>query len=232
MYLPTTLAALLLCAGSIARAQSRDSLEIAGRPIIEAVQKATIQFPDGRKSSVSVRNAIHWNEWTGKYKPGTWSAQRASADEWTVSLRSSDRNDRAIAQWSHNTATQQTRPLDALAERLSYRSVPVLPCAIAAEAIAATLPVEQRIPPTVTRLAVLPVPVPPVDAAFKLEAVFVVDAAGVGDLVEWTRPNDPTWAKKVAESLLAYTFRPALDHEGKPTCGRAIIRVQMQPPRR
>jgi hypothetical protein len=79
----------------------------------------------------------------------------------------------------------------------------------------------------VTQLVILPLPAPKKDSRYDLEAVFDVDSTGHATLVNWTKPKDEGYAKKVLQTLLGYKFRPAVRADGMPTRGTAVIRVSL-----
>jgi hypothetical protein len=82
-------------------------------------------------------------------------------------------------------------------------------------------------PPTPIQLVILPLPAPSKDKKYDLEAVYDVDSLGHATLVQWNKPKDDGYAKRVLQSLMGYKFRPAVRADGTPTRGTAVIRVSL-----
>lgn len=71
-------------------------------------------------------------------------------------------------------------------------------------------------PPTVTNLAILPIPVPSKVRPYKLLAFFDVDEQGNATLISFTPSRDNGYNKKIREMLAEVRFRPAVRADGKP----------------
>jgi protein TonB len=71
-------------------------------------------------------------------------------------------------------------------------------------------------PPTVTNLAILPIPVPSKVRPYKLIAYFEVDEKGNTTLLKWNASKDGSYNKKVEAMLKEVRFRPAVRADGTP----------------
>jgi periplasmic protein TonB len=71
-------------------------------------------------------------------------------------------------------------------------------------------------PPTVTNLAILPIPVPGKVRPYKLVAFFDVDERGNATLISFTPSRDNGYNKKIREMLAEVRFRPAVRADGRP----------------
>ena len=71
-------------------------------------------------------------------------------------------------------------------------------------------------PPTVTNLAILPIPVPSKVRPYKLTAYFDVDEKGNTTLLRWNESKDKDYNKKILAMLSEVKFRPAVKWDGTP----------------
>ena len=71
-------------------------------------------------------------------------------------------------------------------------------------------------PPSVTALAILPLPVPSKVKPYKLTACFEVDERGNAKLVSWNQSRDSDYNKKVKAMLDEVRFKPAVKSDGTP----------------
>jgi hypothetical protein len=71
-------------------------------------------------------------------------------------------------------------------------------------------------PPTVTNLAILPIPVPSKVRPYKLIAFFDVDEKGNATLISFNPSKDSGYNKKIREMLGEVRFRPAVRPDGTP----------------
>ncbi len=71
-------------------------------------------------------------------------------------------------------------------------------------------------PPTVTNLAILPIPVPGKVRPYKLVAFFDVDEQGNATLISFTPSRDNGYNRKIREMLAEVRFRPAVRADGTP----------------
>ena len=71
-------------------------------------------------------------------------------------------------------------------------------------------------PPTVTNLAILPIPVPSKVRPYKLTATFEVDEKGNTRLLDWNKSKDGDYNKKIEAMLKEVRFRPAVKWDGTP----------------
>lgn len=71
-------------------------------------------------------------------------------------------------------------------------------------------------PPTVTNLAILPIPVPGKVRPYKLVAFFDVDERGNATLISFNPSKDNGYNKKIREMLGEVRFRPAVRADGTP----------------
>lgn len=69
-------------------------------------------------------------------------------------------------------------------------------------------------PPTVTNLAILPIPVPGKVRPYKLIAYFDVDERGNATLISFNPSKDSNYNKKIREMLAEVRFRPAVRWDG------------------
>jgi len=81
-------------------------------------------------------------------------------------------------------------------------------------------------PPSVTTLALLPLPVPNKVKPYTLVATFEVDEKGVGKLLDWTPSKDSDYNKKVKAMLEEVRFRPAVRSDGTPVKATYQITAQ------
>jgi hypothetical protein len=71
-------------------------------------------------------------------------------------------------------------------------------------------------PPTVTNLAILPIPVPNKVRPYKLVAYFDVDEQGNATLISFNPSKDNSYNRKIREMLGEVRFRPAVRADGTP----------------
>ena len=71
-------------------------------------------------------------------------------------------------------------------------------------------------PPTVTNLAILPIPVPSKVRPYKLIAYFDVDERGNTTLLRWNASKDRDYNRKIEMMLKEVKFRPAVKWDGTP----------------
>ncbi len=71
-------------------------------------------------------------------------------------------------------------------------------------------------PPTVTNLAILPIPVPSKVRPYKLIAYFEVDEKGNTTLLRWNESKDSGYNKKIELMLKEVRFKPAVKWDGTP----------------
>ncbi|HVT38181.1 MAG TPA: hypothetical protein VHE78_04000 [Gemmatimonadaceae bacterium] len=69
-------------------------------------------------------------------------------------------------------------------------------------------------PPTVTNLAILPIPVPSRVRPYKLTAIFEVDEKGNAKLLQFNPSKDGDYNKKIKAMLEEVRFRPAVRWDG------------------
>ena len=69
-------------------------------------------------------------------------------------------------------------------------------------------------PPTVTNLAILPIPVPSRVRPYKLTAIFEVDEKGNSKLLQFNPSKDGDYNKKIKAMLEEVRFRPAVRGDG------------------
>ncbi|MBI3566921.1 MAG: hypothetical protein HY084_01795 [Gemmatimonadetes bacterium] len=81
-------------------------------------------------------------------------------------------------------------------------------------------------PPSVTTLALLPLPVPSKVKPYTLVARFEVDEKGNGKLIDWTPSKDSDYNKKVKAMLEEVRFRPAVRSDGTPVKATYQITAQ------
>jgi protein TonB len=71
-------------------------------------------------------------------------------------------------------------------------------------------------PPTVTNLAILPIPVPSRVRPYKMIAIFEVDEKGNSRLLTFNPSKDGDYNKKIQAMLAEVRFRPAVRSDGAP----------------
>jgi len=71
-------------------------------------------------------------------------------------------------------------------------------------------------PPTVTNLAILPIPVPAKVKPYKLTACFEVDETGKARLISWNPSKDGDYNRRIKAMLDEVRFRPAVRWDGTP----------------
>ena len=81
-------------------------------------------------------------------------------------------------------------------------------------------------PPTVTNLAILPIPVPSKVRPYTLTAYFDVDEKGTTTLLRWNPSPDRDYNKKVEAMLKEVRFRPAVRWDGTPVRDTTWITAQ------
>ena len=83
-------------------------------------------------------------------------------------------------------------------------------------------------PPQVTQLVILPLPAPNKVKPYEMTAFFDVDSLGRATLIDWNRPKDSDYAKKVEATLRGYRFRPAVRAlDGMPVRDTVAIRASI-----
>ena len=81
-------------------------------------------------------------------------------------------------------------------------------------------------PPTVTNLAILPIPVPNRVRPYKLVAAFDVDERGIARLISFNPSRDSGYNRKIREMLSEVRFRPATRADGTPVRDTAFITAE------
>lgn len=81
-------------------------------------------------------------------------------------------------------------------------------------------------PPTVTHLAMLPVPVPSKVRPYTLVAVFEVDEKGNARLLQFNESKDSNYNKKIRAMLAEIRFRPAVRADGTPVLDTTSITAE------
>ena len=81
-------------------------------------------------------------------------------------------------------------------------------------------------PPTVTNLAILPIPVPSKVRPYKLTAVFEVDEKGNARLLQFNPSRDGDYNKKIKAMLEEVRFRPAVRWDGVPVKDTTFITAE------
>lgn len=81
-------------------------------------------------------------------------------------------------------------------------------------------------PPTVTNLAILPIPVPAKVRPYKLVAYFDVDEKGNAKLISFNPSKDGGYNRKIREMLAEVRFRPAVRWDGTPVRDTAWITAE------
>jgi hypothetical protein len=85
---------------------------------------------------------------------------------------------------------------------------------------------DEIFPPTVTNLAILPIPVPNRVRPYKLIAQFEVDEKGNAKLIGFNPSNDRGYNRKIREMLSEVRFRPAVRSDGTPVRDTAYITAE------
>lgn len=86
---------------------------------------------------------------------------------------------------------------------------------------------DQVFPPTVTNLAILPIPVPARVRPYRLVAHFEVDERGNARLIEFNPSRDRAYNQKIREMLSEVRFRPAVRaDDGRPVRANAVITAE------
>lgn len=85
---------------------------------------------------------------------------------------------------------------------------------------------DQIFPPTVTNLAILPIPVPARVRPYKLVAQFEVDERGNAKLLAFNPSRDSGYNRKIREMLAEVRFRPATRADGTPVRDTAYITAE------
>ncbi len=81
-------------------------------------------------------------------------------------------------------------------------------------------------PPTVTNLAILPIPVPDKVRPYKMVAYFDVDERGNATLISFNPSNDRGYNRKIRSMLEEVRFRPAVRYDGTPVRDTAWITAE------
>ncbi|MEX2181840.1 MAG: hypothetical protein WD771_07340 [Gemmatimonadaceae bacterium] len=81
-------------------------------------------------------------------------------------------------------------------------------------------------PPTVTNLAILPIPVPNRVRPYKMVASFEVDERGQARLLGFNPSRDAGYNRKIREMLAEVRFRPATRPDGTPVRDTAFITAE------
>lgn len=84
-------------------------------------------------------------------------------------------------------------------------------------------------PPTVTNLALLPIPVPNKVRPYKMVAWFDVDEKGNAKLIAFNPSKDGGYNRKIREMLAEVKFRPAVRADGTPV--RDTVSITAEAPR-
>lgn len=85
---------------------------------------------------------------------------------------------------------------------------------------------DEIFPPTVTNLAILPIPVPNRVRPYKLIAQFEVDEKGNAKLLAFNPSKDRGYNRKIREMLNEVRFRPAVRANGTPVKDTAYITAE------
>lgn len=85
---------------------------------------------------------------------------------------------------------------------------------------------DEIFPPTVTNLAILPIPVPNRVRPYKLVAQFEVDEKGNAKLIAFNPSKDSGYNRKIREMLAEVRFRPAVRADGTPVKDTAYITAE------
>lgn len=85
---------------------------------------------------------------------------------------------------------------------------------------------DQIFPPTVTNLAILPIPVPARVRPYRLVAQFEVDESGNARLIGFNPSRDRGYNAKIREMLGEVRFRPATRSDGTPVRDTATITAE------
>ena len=81
-------------------------------------------------------------------------------------------------------------------------------------------------PPTVTQLAILPLPVPGKVRPYRMVAYFEVDTLGVAKLLSFNPSNDNGYNRRIREMLAEIRFRPAVTKSGRAVLDTAIVTAE------
>jgi hypothetical protein len=82
-------------------------------------------------------------------------------------------------------------------------------------------------PPSVTTLAILPLPVPSKVRPYKLVAVFEVDEKGKAKLIRWNESKDGDYNRKIKQMLDEVRFRPAVRPDGTTVRDTAFVTAEV-----
>jgi hypothetical protein len=85
---------------------------------------------------------------------------------------------------------------------------------------------DEIFPPTVTNLAILPIPVPNRVRPYKLVAQFEVDEKGNAKLIAFNPSKDSGYNRKIREMLAEVRFRPAVRADGTAVKDTAYITAE------
>jgi hypothetical protein len=85
---------------------------------------------------------------------------------------------------------------------------------------------DQIFPPTVTNLAILPIPVPNRVRPYRMVAQFEVDERGNATLIGFNPSRDRGYNAKIREMLSEVRFRPATRADGTPVRDTATITAE------
>lgn len=85
---------------------------------------------------------------------------------------------------------------------------------------------EEIFPPTVTNLAILPIPVPSRVRPYRLVAHFEVDERGNARLISFNPSRDRGYNRKIREMLAEVRFRPATRADGTAVKDTAVITAE------
>jgi protein TonB len=78
-------------------------------------------------------------------------------------------------------------------------------------------------PPTVTSIAMLPLPIPNGVRPYRMVAQFEVDSTGDARLIGFNPSRNSGYNKRIREMLLEIRFRPAVTKDGRPVKAIAVI---------
>lgn len=78
-------------------------------------------------------------------------------------------------------------------------------------------------PPTLTQLALLPLPVPGKVRPYTMTALFDVDERGNARLISFTPSRDGGYNRRIMEMLREIRFRPAVRRDGTPVRDTAVV---------
>ena len=82
-------------------------------------------------------------------------------------------------------------------------------------------------PPSVTTLAILPLPVPSKIRPYKLVAVFEVDEKGKAKLLRWNESRDSDYNRKIKQMLDEVRFKPAVRPDGTTVRDTAFVTAEV-----